>query len=53
MRAQWQAALADPEFAADRSARYLWWYRRTLHWDEQVGLLPVFRVPAPPLSGER
>ena len=25
-------------------ARYLWWYRRTPYWDEQVGLLPVFRV---------
>jgi hypothetical protein len=40
----WQKALEDETFAADRSARYLWWYRRTPFWDEQVGLLPAFRV---------
>ena len=49
VRAGWQAALADPAFAADWRARYEWWYRRTPYWDEQVGLLPVFRVMAPPL----
>ena len=42
--AAWQKALADEGFAADRRARYLWWYRRTPFWDEQVGLLPFFRV---------
>lgn len=42
--AAWENALEDEAFAADRSARYLWWYRRTPYWDEQVGLLPAFRV---------
>jgi hypothetical protein len=41
---EWETALEDPEFAADRTARYLWWYRRTPYWDETVGLLPVMRV---------
>ena len=44
--AAWQQALEDEAFAADRGARYLWWYRRTPYWDEQVGLLPAFRVMA-------
>jgi hypothetical protein len=46
--ASWQQALADERFAADRGARYLWWYRRTPFWDEQVGLMPVFRVMTVP-----
>jgi len=44
--AAWQQALEDESFAADRGARYLWWYRRTAYWDEQVGLLPACRVMA-------
>jgi hypothetical protein len=44
IRQEWEAALDDPDFAANRSARYLWWYRRTPYWDETVGLLPVLRV---------
>ncbi len=44
VRAEWEAALADPEFATDRFARYEWWYRRTPYWDESVGLLPILRV---------
>jgi hypothetical protein len=44
--AAWQAALADPRFAADPAARFLWWYRRTPYWDATVGLLPYFRVLA-------
>ncbi len=48
--AQWQKALADPAFAGDRSARYRWWFARTPHWDEQIGLYPVLRLmdPLPP-----
>jgi Zinc carboxypeptidase len=42
--ADWQAALADPKFAADGDARYQWWFRRTPYWDETVGVLPYFRV---------
>ncbi len=45
--AAWQAALADPAFSADRAARYRWWFSRTPHWDEQVGLYPVFRLMTP------
>jgi hypothetical protein len=44
VRKEWEAALENPEFAADRFARYQWWYRRTPYWDESVGLLPIFRV---------
>ena len=47
IRQEWNAALDDPDFAANRSARYLWWYRRTPYWDETVGLLPVMRVMRP------
>lgn len=45
--AAWQAALGDPGFAADRNARYLWWYRRTPYWDETIGLMPVMRLMRP------
>jgi hypothetical protein len=44
VEAAWRRALDDPEFAADLRARWLWWYRRTPHWDEQVGLIPALRV---------
>jgi hypothetical protein len=47
VEAEWKQALEDEAFAADRRARYLWWYRRTPHWDEQVGLVPAFRVMEP------
>jgi len=48
IRARWESALEDPEFAADRRARYMWWYRQTPYWDESVGLLPIYRVMQPP-----
>ncbi|MGE0641062.1 MAG: M14 family metallopeptidase [Thermoanaerobaculia bacterium] len=43
-RAEWERALTDPLFAADLTARYRWWYRRTPYWDERIGLYPVYRV---------
>ena len=48
--AEWQRALAEPDFAADRAARYRWWFSRTPWWDEEIGLYPVFRLmtPLPP-----
>ncbi len=49
LRTEWEAALKDETFAADGNARFLWWYTRTPHWDEQVGMLPVMRLP---LSGD-
>jgi hypothetical protein len=41
---EWERALEDEELAGDRSARYLWWYRRTKHWDETLGLMPAMRL---------
>ena len=49
IRRQWESALEDADFAANRRARYMWWYRRTPYWDEQVGLLPIYRVMQKPL----
>jgi hypothetical protein len=48
VRSDWARALEDEDFANDARARYVWWYRRTPYWDEQVGLLPVFRVMSAP-----
>jgi hypothetical protein len=45
--AEWQLALADPAFAADRGARYRWWFARTPWWDAELGLYPVMRLMAP------
>ncbi|MEO8277592.1 MAG: M14 family metallopeptidase [Thermoanaerobaculia bacterium] len=45
--AEWEKALGDPAFAADKSARYRWWFSRTPWWDGEVGLFPVFRVLTP------
>ncbi len=45
---EWKEALQDEAFAADSSARWLWWYKRTKHWDETVGLMPVMRLMTPP-----
>jgi hypothetical protein len=42
--AEWSRALEDEAFAADSRARYLWWFRRTPHWDRTVGELPVLRA---------
>ncbi len=41
LMAAWEEALKDEDFASDRGARYLWWYRRTPHWDETQGLMPA------------
>jgi hypothetical protein len=46
---EWKQALEDETFASDRWARWLWWYRRTPHWDESVGLMPAMRVLASPV----
>jgi hypothetical protein len=46
--AAWERALQDEAFAANRRARHLWWYRRTDHWDETVGLMPVMRLLTEP-----
>jgi hypothetical protein len=50
-KAAFDAALADPAFAASPERRLDWFYRRSPLWDERVGLLPVYRVEAaPPLA---
>jgi hypothetical protein len=46
--ADWERALQDEAFATNRRARHLWWYRRTDHWDETVGLMPVMRLLTEP-----
>jgi hypothetical protein len=46
--AEWERALEDESFAEDSRARYIWWYRRTNHWDETFGLMPVMRLLAEP-----
>lgn len=51
--AEFQEAMKDEKFAKDPFGRYLWWYRRTPHWDATLGLLPVYRVmQAPGFRGE-
>ncbi len=45
IKTEWEEALRDEVFAADRNARFMWWYTRTPHWDEQVGMLPMMRLP--------
>jgi len=51
IRSRWETALEDPDFAENWRARYMWWYRQTLYWDEQVGLLPIYRVlGSPPIA---
>jgi len=48
LAADWRAALTDEAFAGDTGARYMWWYRRTPHWDDRVGLMPVMRMMTAP-----
>ena len=48
LAAEWDAKLKDPKFAADARARHRFFYARTPYWDESIGLLPVFRLDAPP-----
>jgi zinc carboxypeptidase len=45
---EWKDALMDKQFAADDDTRYMWWYSRTEHWDEQVGLIPAMRLMTKP-----
>lgn len=52
LEAEWKARLADPRFASDARARHRFFYSLTPHWDESVGLLPVYRVEAPLSEGD-
>lgn len=45
--AEWEVALQDEAFAADRWARWMWWYRKTPYWDDEVDRLPIYRRMAP------
>jgi hypothetical protein len=47
----WRLALEDEAFASNPWARWEWWYRKTEHWDDTVGLLPYFRVQSVPGVG--
>ncbi|MCP3962987.1 MAG: M14 family metallopeptidase [bacterium] len=44
VRARWEEALEDESFAADPRARWMWWYRQTVYWDDTVGRWPALRV---------
>lgn len=46
----WKAALAEPRFAADERARFLWWYQRTPYYDRTIGEFPYVRLTAIPPS---
>jgi hypothetical protein len=46
---EWEKALEDEELVSNSSARWLWWYKRTKHWDETVGLMPVMRLMTSPV----
>jgi hypothetical protein len=41
LRAEFQAALADPKFAASPQQRLEFFYRRSPYWDDRIGLYPV------------
>lgn len=50
IKAAFDEALKDKDFAASPERRLDWFYRRSPAWDERYGLVPVFRidtVPAP------
>ena len=48
LRAAFDAALADPEFAKSPEKRLEFFYRRHPAWDERVNLLPIYRVAQRP-----
>ena len=48
VKAAFDAALADPEFAKDPRARLRWFHRRHPSWDERKDLLPVWKLPRAP-----
>jgi hypothetical protein len=47
LKAEWEEKLRDPKFADDARARHRFFYRKTLFFDETLGLVPVFRLDAP------
>ena len=53
LRREWDAALEDPELAADPRARRFWWYERSPWLDPQWKLYPVRREPANPEETNR
>jgi hypothetical protein len=48
VKAAFDEALRDKDFAASPARRLDWFYRRSPAWDERVGLVPVFRVDVAP-----
>jgi hypothetical protein len=43
LRAKFEAALADPEFAKSPQKRLEWFYKRHPAWDERMNLVPIYR----------
>ena len=52
IKSEWEEALNDEAFADDGNARFMWWYTRTPHWDEEVGMMPVMRLPVAEENGK-
>ncbi len=50
LRTEFEAALRDPKFAADPSARLDFFYKRHPAWDERVNLVPIYQVDASPVQ---
>ena len=46
LRAQFDAALADPELAKSPAKRLEWFYKRHPAWDDRLNLLPIYRYDA-------
>jgi hypothetical protein len=47
LRAKFDAALADPEFAKSPEKRLEFFYKLHPAWDERMNLLPIYRVDTP------
>ena len=48
LRARFDQALADPDFAKRAARRLEWFYKQHPAWDDRVNMLPVYRLATPP-----
>jgi hypothetical protein len=53
LKAEFEARLADPAFAASLAERLRFFYRRHPAWDERVNLVPIVRVGTSPIDAGR
>jgi len=47
LQAEFEQALADPDFASDPKKRLDFFYRRSPYWDDHIGLYPVGLITSP------